>query len=78
MAGSPLSVLSTPMGPLGGGSQIPSITADAKSGASQDTSGSSYQLSSGTPGDLIVGGGKNNTWLILGLAAVAGFFLLRR
>lgn len=76
----PLSLLASPSGALGGGGQIPSVTltGTAKSGAALDTSNSSYNLLSGSAGDLIVGGTKNTPWLLLGGAAIVAFFLFRR
>jgi hypothetical protein len=69
-------------GAPGGGSStpsaMPSITSSAKSGAALDSSGSVYSLQSGSQGDLIVGGSKNNTWMILGAVAIVAFFIFRK
>jgi hypothetical protein len=71
-----LAVLSSSSGANGGGAKLPNFDQQIRSGASADASGSNIQ--SGTPGDLIVGGSKNNMWLIVGIAAVALLVILRK
>ncbi len=73
-----LSMLSSPSGAQAGGGKIPGLSQEAKSGSSLDSSGSSYNLGSGSPGDLIVGGSKNNTWMILAAVAVVAFVAFRK
>lgn len=77
---SALALLSSPTGAKGGGGSIPNLNQqEAKSGASLDASGSTFNLSSGNgASDFIVGGTKNNTWVLLLAVGAVAFFLLRK
>lgn len=72
-----LGVLSSPTGAHGGGATLPNTSQTSSAHSSLDSSGSSYNLTSGTPGDLIVGGSKSSPWIILGAVAILAFFGLR-
>lgn len=74
---SALALLSSPTGAKGGGGSLPNFDQQIKSAASSslDASNSNY---SQTTGNFIVGGSQNSPWVMLGIAAVALIFVLRK
>lgn len=70
--------ISSAPGVPGGGASVPQLTIASKAESSLNSSGSTYNLGGGTPGDLIVGGQKDNSWVMIAVAAGLLLLVLRR